>query len=122
MLSVFLTRTFSRDLVQHMASVRGGTNTTTLAPEIARTIGIGNSTGLGMAPFILNHPELFNNWIMAREEAIARVRNIQDATLAEITLFCQLVKRSIVSVQRWHSKHAQQIEKLAACLRRSAAP
>ena len=114
MLSVFLTRCYSRDLVQHMASVRGGAKTATLAPDIARSIGIGNSTGLGMAPFILNHPELFNNWIMAREEAIARVRNVQDATLAEITLFRQLVKRSIVSVQRWHTKHAKQIEKLAA--------
>ena len=114
MLSVFLTRCYSRDLVQHMASVRGGTNTVTLAPDIARSIGIGNSTGLGMAPFLLNHPELFNNWIMAREEAIARVRNIQNATPAEIALFRQLLKRSIVSVQRWHSQHPKQIGKLAA--------
>ena len=114
MLSVFLTRAYSRDLVQHMACVRGGANTATLDPDIARSIGIGNSTGLGMAPFIINHPELFNNWIMAREEAIARVRSIESATAVEIDLFRQLVKRSIVSVQRWHSQHPKQIEKLAA--------
>lgn len=114
MLSVFLTRAYSRDLVQHMANVRGGDKTATLNPDIARSIGIGNSTGLGMAPFILNHPELFNNWIMAREKAIARVRSIACATAAEITLFRQLLKRSIVSVERWHSQHPKQIEKLAA--------
>ena len=114
MLSVFLTRAYSRDLVQHMASVRGGADTATLDPHIARSIGIGNSTGLGMAPFILNHPELFNNWIMAREEAIARVRRIPCATPAEIALFRQLLKRSIVLVQRWYSQHPKQIEKLAA--------
>ena len=114
MLSVFLTRSYSRDLVQHMANVRGGAHTATLASDIARSIGIGNSTGLGMAPFILNHPELFNNWIMAREKAIARVRSIPCAALAEIVLFRQLVKASIVSVQRWHSQHPKQIEKLAA--------
>ena len=114
MLSVFLTRAYSRDLVQHMASVRGGADTATLDPNIARSIGIGNSTGLGMAPFILNHPELFNNWIMAREEAIARVRRIPCATPAEIALFRQLLKRSIVLVQRWYSQHPKQIEKLAA--------
>ena len=114
MLSVFLTRSYTRDLVQHMANGRGGANTAILDKNIARSIGIGNSTGLGMAPFILNHPELFNNWIMAREEAIARVRNIQCATPAEIALFRQLLKRSIVSVQRWHSQHPKQIEKLVA--------
>ena len=27
-----------------------------LDPKICRNLGIGNSTGLGMAPFIVNHP------------------------------------------------------------------
>ena len=63
MLTVFLIRTFVRDLVQHMAICKGGDNAVELAPDIARHLGIGNSTGLGMAPFIVNHPVLFNNWI-----------------------------------------------------------
>ena len=112
MLSVFLTRTYSRDLVQHMATMRGGANTVTLDASIARSIGIGNSTGLGMAPFILNHPQLFNNWIAAREKAIARVRSVEYATESEVTLFKHLLQRSITLVQQWQTSHEGQLEKL----------
>ena len=34
-------------------------------------LGVGNSTGLGMAPFLINHPQLLNNWINAKETALA---------------------------------------------------
>jgi len=114
MLSVYLTRVFVRDLVQHMANARGGDRAATLDPGIAQSLGIGNSTGLGMAPFIVNHPVLFNNWIMAREEAIARVRAVQTATNDEAATFRALLDRSALSVARWHSEHPIQIEKLKA--------
>ncbi|UWQ09238.1 hypothetical protein K3X41_06555 [Aliiroseovarius crassostreae] len=112
MLSVFLTRAFVRDLVQHMANAKGGPDAVQLAPDIARQLGIGNSTGLGMAPFIINHPILFNNWIIAREEAIARVRSQKAATEAERKTFTNILQRSEASVDRWHSEHPIQIEKL----------
>ncbi|UWP90306.1 hypothetical protein [Aliiroseovarius crassostreae] len=112
MLSVFLTRAFVRDLVQHMANAKGGPDAVQLAPNIARQLGIGNSTGLGMAPFIINHPILFNNWIIAREEAIARVRSQKAATEAERKTFTNILQRSEASVDRWHSEHPIQIEKL----------
>jgi hypothetical protein len=114
MLSVFLTRAFVRDLVQHMANARGGDKTAILDPAIAHWLGIGNSTGLGMAPFIVNHPVLFNNWIMAREEAIARVRSIETATTAEAEHFRRIFERSLLSMSWWRSEHPIQIEKLAA--------
>ena len=63
MLSVYLTRWFVRDLVEHMARARGGDKAIQLDPALALQLGIGNSTGLGMAPYIINHPLLFNNWI-----------------------------------------------------------
>lgn len=113
MLSVFLTRRFVRDLVQHMANMRGGEISATLDPAIARMIGIGNSTGLGMAPFLLNHPILINNWIDARETAIARVRSIPSATASEISNFCELLARSIISADTWRSDHPIQVGKLA---------
>lgn len=113
MLSVFLTRTFVRDLVEHMARAKGGNGAVRLDPAIARRLGIGNSTGLGMAPFIVNHPVLFNNWIMVREEAIARVRSVAAATEAEAQVFRSLLRRSEVSVARWRSEHPIQVEKLA---------
>ncbi len=112
MLSVYLTRTFVRDLVQHMANAKGGDQTATLDPAIARLLGIGNSTGLGMAPFVVNHPVLFNNWIMAREEAIARIRAVDTATAKEAATFRNLLNRSAVSVTNWRSDHPLQIEKL----------
>ncbi len=114
MLSVYLTRTFVRDLVQHMARAKGGDQTAELNPEIARWLGIGNSTGLGMAPFIVNHPILFNNWIMVREEAISRVRSIETATEAEAANFRNIFASSKLSISWWKSEHPIQIEKLAA--------
>ncbi|WP_120502837.1 hypothetical protein [Sulfitobacter mediterraneus] len=112
MLSVFLTRTYVRDLVQHVAHLKGDTATAALDPAIARSLGIGNSTGLGMAPFLINHPMLFNNWIAAREQAIATVRNLPAATDAEIQVFSRLLERSLISADIWHSAHEGQIEKL----------
>ncbi len=111
-LSVFLTRAYVRDLVQHMAKTRGGARAVPLAPEIARRMGIGNSTGLGMAPFLLNHPTLINNWIAARETAIARVRSVPLASADEVETFRDLLARTILSVDLWRSDHPIQIEKL----------
>ncbi|MEM6666498.1 MAG: hypothetical protein AAF638_08860, partial [Pseudomonadota bacterium] len=106
-------RTFVRDLVEHMARARGGDNAVRLDRVIARQLGIGNSTGLGMAPYIVNHPVLFNNWIMVREEAIARVRSITTTSDAERAVFLDRFARSQVSVARWTSKHPIQLAKLA---------
>ncbi len=114
MLSVYLTRTFVRDLVQHMAVAKGGDQAVPMHSDIARRLGIGNSTGLGMAPFIINHPILFNNWIMAREEAIASVRCIPSATPDEALAFLGLIRRSVLSVEKWRSKHPIQVQKLQA--------
>lgn len=114
MLSVYLTRTYVRDLMQHMANVRGDDTAVQLDANIARSMGIGNSTGLGMAPYLVNHPELFNNWIAAREEAIARVRSLPHARAPEAQLFHDLLARAVLSAGQWQSDHPAQIEKLAA--------
>lgn len=112
MLSVFLTRAYVRDLAQHMANLRGGATAVKLDADIARCMGIGNSTGLGMAPFLLNHPQLINNWIVARETAIARVRSLPMATPQAAQEFRSLFARSVVSADLWHSTHPIQVEKL----------
>ena len=85
-----------------------------LEPAVARSIGIGNSTGLGMAPFVLEHPRLFDRWITAREEAIARVRGVERASAAELARFREMLTRSIASVERWHSGHPLQRRRIAA--------
>ncbi len=108
MLSVYLIRTFVRDLVEHMAQVRGGDVAVPLDKAIARRLGIGNSTGLGMAPFIINHPQLFNNWIVARETALAQVRSVVNPSQSEITRFKNVLQSSLLSTQQWHSEHELQ--------------
>ncbi|MGX9352925.1 hypothetical protein ACS3QZ_17155 [Shimia sp. W99] len=113
MLSVYLTRWFVRDLVEHLARVRGGDTAVGLDPALARRLGIGNSTGLGMAPYIINHPILFNNWIRARETAIARVRSVKQAAPEAVAQFRTLLNRSRASVEMWRSEHPVQIEKLS---------
>ena len=113
MLSVFLTRAFVRDLVNHMARARGGDGAVEMSDEVAHSLGIGNSTGLGLGPYIINHPLLFNNWIMARETAIARVRSVETASAEETEQFLDAFRRSLLSVAQWRSEHDVQIEKLA---------
>lgn len=112
MLSVYLIRAFVRDLAEHTASIKGGANATRFEPALARRLGIGNSTGLGMAPFLVHHPVLFNNWIMVREEAIARVRALETANNEECDTFHNMLKRSLLSVKQWRSDHPVQVEKL----------
>ena len=121
MLSVFLTRTYVRDLVQHLAELQGGATAARLDAGIARSMGIGNSTGLGMAPFLINHPKLLNNWIAAREEALATVRMVPSASAEEVAMFRDLLERSVLSADLWHSEHPIQIGKLQTLRRDLAA-
>ena len=112
LLSVWLTRAFSIDLVEHIARARGGEQAVVIEPELRRRIGVGNSTGLGMAPFLINHPALLNNWMMAREEAIARVRSLAQAEPAAIEEFKQHFEAARFNLSQWRSEHPIQIEKL----------
>jgi len=76
MLTVFLIREFTFQLVDHCALVKGGDAAVKLSSSMRRNLGVGNSTGLGMAPFLIHHPNLFHSWILVRETAIARCRHI----------------------------------------------
>jgi len=112
MLNVYLIRNFVADLVNHMAQTKGGAKAATLAPDLRRALGIGNSTGLGMAPFLINHPVLINNWIAAKEEALARVRSLPKAQASEVARFRKLAQRALVHAQNWQSDHPYQQGKL----------
>ena len=112
MLSVFLTRAFVMDLVEHAARVKGGDKAITLEPHLRRQFGIGNSTGLGMAPFLTFHPALLNNWVAAREKALSRVRSVKTASGSEQESFKSYLSRAIQNANDWHSQHALQIEKI----------
>ncbi len=112
MLSVWLTRAFTVDLVEHLARARGGDRAVPLAPDLKRELGVGNSTGLGMAPFLVRHPVLLNNWMMAREEALARVRAQQEAGAAELAGFRAALQAAMDNALQWVSAHPIQQARL----------
>lgn len=87
-----------------------------LEPRLRRRLGIGNSTGLGMAPFLINHPALIHAWILARETALARVRSLPSASAGEQAMFRDLLGRARLNAESWHSAHPIQQEKVAALL------
>ena len=80
MMLVYLARQFTFDVVNHVAYSRSPNKAVKLKEDIARNLGIGNSTGLGMAPFIVNHPALLNQWIIAKEKALKAIRSISSVS------------------------------------------
>lgn len=123
MLTVWLIRWFTVDIVNHLATQQGGAQAVALAPELCRQLGVGNSTGLGMAPFLVRHPVLLNNWIFAREEALARVRALPMATPQQLVGLRAALADAEENASSWRSSHPVQVEKLAslradlACIR-----
>lgn len=113
MLSVWLTRAFTVDIAEHMARVKGGARAVSLDRDLRRRLGVGNSTGLGMAPFLVRHPRLLNNWMQVRETALARVRALPGLMPETLPLFIEALKGAQDNAQVWHSDHPAQIQKLA---------
>ncbi|MGB0607731.1 MAG: hypothetical protein ACPGNR_04860 [Paracoccaceae bacterium] len=113
MLTVYLIRTFVMDLVEHMAHAKAPQTAVKLKPTLRRKFGIGNSTGLGMAPFLIKHPMLLNNWIAAKEEALSRVRSVESVAPEDFQKFKSLLPRALQNINNWQSEHPIQKEKLA---------
>lgn len=117
LLSVWFIRCFAIDWLEHLAKQKGGDKAVSLDPYLRRKLGIGNSTGLGMAPFLINHPTLIHAWINARETALARVRSVARASSDEIEKFLELVRRAKINADGWLSGHEHQKAKVA-CLQK----
>ena len=113
MLTVYLIRLFTFDLVEHVAWHRGGQAFVALSPVYKRYLGIGNATGLGMAPFLVSHPCLIHNWFHARETALARVRSVRHASSAEISRFHAVLDRAEMHVADWSVEDRVQSERIA---------
>ena len=113
MLTVWMIRQFVADLVDHMARVRGGSGAAPLGRALRRRLGIGNSTGLGLGPFIVNHPALFARWIECRETALARVCAQESAPPEIWAVFRQWIGRARADVAAWIVPDALQAEKIA---------
>jgi len=112
MMLVYLVRQFTFDQVNHVAKNKNPKKAVSLDPEICRSLGIGNSTGLGMAPFIVNHPTLLNNWILARETALKEIREIKKVEKKDSNLFMEYLKKSIKNVTSWNTDSEYQQKKI----------
>ena len=99
MLAVWLIRAFSFDWAEHLC---GGK----IPADIKRALGVGNSTGLGMAPFLAAHPVLLHKWMLARETALARVRAIRDRRGK--AAFLAALRRALDDARIWTTTDSRQ--------------
>jgi hypothetical protein len=110
MLTVWLIRGFTHDLVEHMGGAK-------LDRATKRHLGIGNATGLGMAPFLVSHPLLLDAWIQVRETAIARVRALPSLSADQIACIYELTMRVAQHLSEWTVPDAVAADRVATVRR-----
>ena len=101
MLTVYLIRNFSLDLVNHVAKARNSKKYVPLDKKIQRHLGIGNATGLGMAPFLVKHPVLLNNWFQVRETALSRMIKLRKVSEEKAKKLIKLIARVRNFINSW---------------------
>ena len=116
MMLVYLVRQFTFDQVNHIAKHKNSKEAVELDDNICKNLGIGNSTGLGMAPFIVNHPALLNNWILARETALKKIREIKKIDENDSKIFIDCLKKSLKNVTSWTTDSDFQNKKIKSLI------
>ena len=117
MMLVYLVRQFTFDQVNHVALHKNPKKAVKLDKQICKNLGIGNSTGLGMAPFIVNHPTLLNNWILCRETALKKIREIKNVEEKDGKLFIDCIKKSLTNITSWNTDSEYQQDKIKSLLK-----
>ena len=117
MMLVYLVRQFTFDQVNHVAYYKDPKKAVKLDLHICKNLGIGNSTGLGMAPLIVNHPTLLNNWIMCREIALQKIRQIKKVDEKDFSLFLECVTKSLTNITSWNTESLYQQNKIKSLLK-----
>lgn len=112
MLTVWLIRAFTVDLVEHRARAIAPAAAVPLAPALRRRFGVGNATGLGMAPFLVKHPLLLHRWMSARETALARVRALP--TTQAWPDFARHLHEARAALAHWRTDDPVQAPRIAA--------
>jgi len=112
MMLVYIVRQFTFDQVNHIAKSKNPDKAIELDLNIARNLGIGNSTGLGMAPFIVNHPTLLHNWIYCREKALKEIRSLEKVEINELNFFKECLAKSKTSINSWVTDSKYQNNKI----------
>ena len=110
MLSVYIIREFSVELVEHVAKKQNPSKAVKLENKIKQHLGIGNSTGLGMAPFIIKHPKLINKWMNQYTESLNKIinKNIESEKLSS---YLQLLEKALLYLKEVTTFDEYQIKK-----------
>ena len=114
MLVCYLLRQFSLDQLHHMVHQPNYPDAVDLDVNLQRYLGIGNSTGLGMAPYLINHPLLMSQWIGQREQAYAEVlaepvAKEKVAKLQQVLLQAMQHVREVSTLDEWQSNNNEQL-------------
>ena len=112
MLTVYLIRNFSLDLVNHVAKSLNPKKFVPLCRKIQRHLGIGNATGLGMAPFLVKHPVLLNNWFQVRETALSRMLNVTSLSEEKAKKLVKLIVRVKRFINSWDTDDNRQKQRI----------
>jgi|TARA_B100000768_G_scaffold118524_1_gene109630 hypothetical protein len=112
LLTVYLIRWFTIDSVEELAKERGGKKAVKLNKTSRQFIGVGNATGLGMAPFLLKHPALIHNWVVAKETALARVRSIETPLEGTLEAFHKSLLQVSQHIDEWNVDDALQSDRI----------
>ena len=108
MLTVYLIRHFSIELVHHIAKNKNPSQFVYLDKKLQRHLGIGNATGLGMAPFLVKHPILLNNWILVKEIALSRMLEKNIISQSKMEKILELVNRALKHLLEWETEDERQ--------------
>ncbi len=114
MLTVYLIRVFSIRLVNHLAKMAEKIEgeAVSLDPVLARHLGIGNATGLGMAPFLVHHQALLNQWMITRETALARVLAQATISADDAAQIEYYLDRAVKYASQWRVDDVVQAERI----------
>ncbi len=95
MLAAWLLRELSYDLVEHCAKQRSE-RAVPLDAQWRRFFGLGNATGLGMVPYVINHPQVLDAWVALRELPLAHALAQQGPpTAAHVDRVVELLERAV---------------------------
>ena len=115
MLAVYIIREFSVDLVEHVARKKNPNKAVKLQNTIKQHLGIGNSTGLGMAPFIIKHPKLINKWMNQYTKSLNQVVN-KNIDPIKLSNYSKLLEKALLYLKEVTTFDEYQIKKNAKTL------
>ena len=110
MLAVYIIREFSVDLVEHVARKKNPNKAVKLENTIKQHLGIGNSTGLGMAPFIIKHPKLINKWMDQYTKSLSQVLN-KNIDPIKLSNYSKLLEKALLYLKEVTTFDEYQIKK-----------